>query len=632
MKPWCALDFETKAIGLRPNDFPPKSVGVAIWMEGHEPYYLAYGHKTMNNCTRDEAAAQLAALMQSHRIITHNGGAFDIIILNEEFGFRWPNHEDWEDTLYLAYLHDPYMPSLSLKDIAPRLCNIQPVERDELRDWVMANVPGAKLKSWGAHISEAPGDLVAPYAVADVTMTKAVYDKLRPMLVDMDTAPVRVTEQYKLPMTFNMEPAYIREKKLAPILAESERIGVRVDRKQLERDLSTYASALAHATIKLHSILGVEVEIDSDAQVADALDKLYPDAEWVMTEKGKRSTSKANLVKTFGDNDLTRLLIYRASLATCVRTFMLPWLELSKHDGRLHPRWNQVRGERGGTRTGRLSCDNPNMGNVPKEFPPAPDSYPELPVLRNYLLPDEDCAWLRTDAMQQELRVLAHFEDDDLLETFNRDPTADMHTVAQKLIELATGMKLTRKEVKTVAFSIMYGAGLGLLADRLDVTTNVAAQLKGAYLAAIPGILILQKQLKTLARGGAPFRTVGGRRYFVEPSREDVDGRFRSYDYKMLNTLIQGSAGDLMKEAIINFHETPHRVGRFMLSVYDEMNVSVPVIGAPPLIDTAMQVQFAFYNVELDVPMLSDSSWGLSYGESETTNLGMLLKPKQEQL
>jgi DNA polymerase I-like protein with 3'-5' exonuclease and polymerase domains len=628
-RPWCVLDFETEAIGLRPNAFPPKSVGVALWEEGKKPRYLAYGHPTMNNCTWEQAASVLVALCETHNIITHNGGAFDMVILNEEFGIPWPSPYDWEDTLYLAYLYDPYMQSLALKDIAVRLCKLQPTERDDLKAYILAKVPGAaaKPREWGAHIAKAPGDLVGRYAVADVTMTKAVYDKLRPLLVDNDTPAIRVTEKYRLPMTYNMEPAYYREKKLAPILAESERVGVRVDRVKLGEDLSTYASALARATLALQSLLGFDVEIDSDAQVADALDKLYPDAQWVLTAKGARSTSKANLVKTFGDNDLTRLLIYRASLATCVRTFMVPWLDLSTHDGRLHPRWNQVRGERGGTRTGRLSCDNPNLANVPKEFPKAPEGYPELPFMRVYLIPDEGCMWLRTDAMQQELRALAHFEDAALLDTFKNDPTADMHTVAQGMVKESTGLELTRKEVKTVAFSIMYGAGLGLLADRLGVSDNEASELKSAYLGAIPGILMLQKQLKNLARAGAPFRTIGGRRYFVEPPKSDEYGRFRSFDYKMLNTLIQGSAGDLMKEAIINYHESGTRKGRFMLSVYDEMNASVP-IGAD-FVAEAIVVQRAFAGVSIDVPMLSDSSYGATYGNSEEFPLGMLL-PMEE--
>jgi DNA polymerase-1 len=253
--------------------------------------------------------------------------------------------------------------------------------------------------------------------------------------------------------------------------------------------------------------------------------------------------------------------------------------------------------------------------------------YPELPVLRDYLLPDPGCVWMRTDAMQQELRALAHFEDDALLQTFNSDPTADMHTVAQGLIKDATGMSLTRKEVKTIAFSIMYGAGLSLLADRLNVEHGVAERLKGAYLSAIPGILVLQKQLKHLARAGAPFRTIGGRRYFVEPPKADAYGRFKSFDYKMLNTLIQGSAGDLMKEAIINLHENPMGKSRFMLSVYDEMNVSVPT--GCDITSEAIAVQKAFANVELDVPMLSDSSWGETYGGSEEHSLGMLLPVRE---
>jgi len=591
------IDFETKSIGLRPDAFPPKSVGVAIQLEGEATgRYYAYGHPSRNNCQWEDAKRALASIWHQP-IVTHNGSAFDLLIAAEEFDLPWP--KEWEDTLFELFLLHPHS-DLSLKPSAERLLGIPPSTRDAVRDWVMLNVPGAKLKNWGAHISEAPGDLVGQYAADDVRMTTGLHTLLRPQIERSD-----------------MVRAYEREKRLAPILHKSSLRGVRVDVELLESDLSYYRdSILLDVDVAIRKALrNPRLNIDSDIDLANAMDAAGLNPAWVLTPTGRRSTSKKNMATAMQGHPLTALLGYRSSLNTCIGTFMEPWLRLAARTGRMFPTWNQVRGEyshgKGGARTGRATCQDPNLLNVPKEFPvPPPEGWPALPLMRRYLLPEEGHVWCRRDYQQQELRILAHYEDGEMMDQYNLNPKIDFHDLARQLIHANTGTDLPRKDVKTTAFSILYGAGAPSMAEKLGCTRERAQELKNAYYQAIPGIRKVQNEIKALVYLDKPIRTWGGRLYYCEePTVDPETGKRQTYEYKLLNYLIQGSAADCTKEAIINY-DAACQNGVFTVQVYDEMNMSCP----PEDKDKEMKLLAeCMADVAFDVPMLSDGSYGANY-------------------
>lgn len=590
------IDFETKAIGARPLQFPPEPVGVAVDMnDGTPPFYAAWGHPTGNNSTRDKARKALANIWD-RPLVFHNGGSFDIQVACEQLDLPWPR--EWHDTLYLLYLLEPHARSLALKPSAERLLSIPPTERDAVKDWVMRHVPGATAAKWGAHIALAPGELVGHYAAMDVTMTRKLWEYAHPLMVQA-----------------GMQEAYNRERELAPVLWDAERRGVRVDRELLESDADFYGHMLTHVDDMIRQQLGTpNLNIDSDDELANALERAGVVDKWVLTPTGRRSTSKKNMEVALGGSSLQHLLRYRGALSTCHGTFMLPWLELSQHDGRIHPTWNQTRNPDGkGTRTGRLSCSNPNLMNVPKEYEDAvPPDLPPLPLMRRYLLPEPGHVWARRDYSQQELRILAHYEDGDMLARYAANPKIDFHELAGQLIHESTGNKLTRKHVKTTAFSILYGAGSQSMAEKLGCTKEEAQALKDAYYDAVPGIRDLQQTLKWRARNNKPMKTWGGREYYCEPPVTDKKtGVVRSFEYKMLNYLIQGSAADCTKQGLLNYNATA-KYGVFTVQVHDEINISVP----EECLKQEMRILAdAMADVNFDVPMLSDGSFGPNYQE-----------------
>ena len=169
-----ALDFESDAIETRP-DYPPKPAGLAVYIEGEKPYYMAWGHPTKNNWAYSEAREILQGILQAEdaQFIFHNA-PFDCAIIEEKMGLTVP----WErvhDTMLQAFLLDPFG-ELSLKPLAELHLGEAPTERDAVRDWlVAAGICRANDKAWGAHIAKAPGDVVAPYAIGDVRKTLNLY-------------------------------------------------------------------------------------------------------------------------------------------------------------------------------------------------------------------------------------------------------------------------------------------------------------------------------------------------------------------------------------------------------------------------------------------------------------------------
>lgn len=605
------VDFETGAIRPRPF-YPPTPVGVAIKWPGKPGAYLAWGHPTRNNCSLEQGKAELEAAWNSGLPLCFHNAKFD---LDVAYSLGMPSLP-WErlhDTMFLLFLRNPHAASFALKKACEELLGLPPEEQAEVRAWLIDHrVVRSNEKDWGAHICDAPGDLVGRYAVGDVERTAELWDLLHPWVVE-----------------HGMEAAYARERELLPILLRNEQEGLRVDAWGLLLDVEMYSENLQKTDRWLRERLGVEgLNIDADEQLAAALDASGVVQQWQLTRTGQRSVAKdALLPSMFSDPRVAQCLGYRNRLATCLNTFMVPWLEqASVSGGRIHTSWNQVRqigrGASGmaGARTGRLSSA-PNFQNLPKNWTDKNDGYehPEfldvapLPMVRKYILPDDGDSWfVHRDFNQQELRILAHYENDQLASEYQNSTTADMHTFVQRTIEELTGLKLERRAVKVLNFGLVYGMGLGKLAEKMGISEDEARAIKAAQRKAIPGLARLEAGTKARGRANEPIRTWGGRVYYVEPAKL-IDGELRSFEYKLLNYLIQGSAADCTKQAICNYARAGKH-GRFLVTVHDEINLSVP----KEHLATEMRVlDEAMGSVGFDVPMLSDGKYGPSWAEMQ---------------
>ena len=596
------VDFETYGIGPRPDEYPPKPVGVSILENGKAKYY-AWGHPDGNNSTEEAATKALKKVWASRKGLVFHNATFDLSVAYEKLGLPELPWDRVHDTLFLAFLDDPHANTLSLKESAERYCGMAPTERDEVRDWIIANVPEAKKakKQWGKHICKAPGDLVGKYADGDTLRTLELFVLLYPKI-----------------QAAGMQKAYDRERQLATILMRNMREGIPVDVKGLRKDVEEYRAIWAKVDSMILDHLGIaqgtpkeEFNIDSDAQLADRLDALGLVDGWEFTEKGNRSTSGEALDKHLLNRELYALLQYRGPLTTCVHTFMENWLHTAElSGGSVFVNWNQVRGEGFGARTGRLSS-NPNFQNIPTDLEKVnkgrPAWCPELPKVRKYIVAPKGQVLLDRDFNSQELRVFAHYEDDKLAGRYKEDANADLHQFVADMIT-AMGTPVTRKMAKTLNFLTIYGGGAAKLAVQLGVDVGTATNIKKAYTQLLPSLKDLNKTMKQRAAAGQPITTWGGRVYHVEPSKV-INGRLMTFDYKLLNILIQGGSADITKESMIRY-DAARGSSKLLLNVHDQIVLLCPKEDAKK--EMAV-LKDAMDGIELDVPMLSSGEWGTNW-------------------
>jgi DNA polymerase-1 len=601
------IDFETARIERRPH-YPPKPVGVAIKIGARKARYYAWGHPTENNCTFEEARTALREAYVSGEPLLFHNAKFDLEVAEKHFGLSIPSWERIHDTMFQVFLCEPYATTFALKPTAERVLGLPPEEQDAVHAWLLEKRIVTKVqKDWGAYISEAPGKLVGRYAVGDVERTYALHKRLFAQILSMD-----------------MGAAYDRERRLMPILLRNEQQGLRVDLEALTRDVLAYDAAMFDADAWLRKRLKTpSLNVSSNEEFADALERAGVVTEFMLTAKGNRSVAKNSLVGSmFKDQEVFRVYGYRNRLATCVGTFMLPWKELAEaNKGRIHTSWNQIKSMDGGAKTGRMSS-SPNFQNIPKMFAtgkeaqgwdyPTKVTLPLLPRLRSYVLPDKGEVFCHRDYSQQEIRVLAHYENSTLLDAFlMAKPPAelcdaagriDIHKFVQVSIKNQLGMALERGAVKTVNFGMLYGMGLATLAARLGVSDDEARTIRDAQRSVMPGMLELDKELKLIGRSGDFMRTWGGRVYYREPDDE------RDLSYKMLNHLIQGSSADITKQALINLDARDDFRGRLLVTVHDEINTS----SKPRDVAHNMRVmREAMLDIDgIDVPMISDGKTG----------------------
>lgn len=628
------FDFETLPVGLRPKRYPPEPVGLALRLPGSRRIsYLSWGHRTgVNNSSKEEAFRALAAhyreATEATPLLAFNA-KFDLEVA-EKMGLPVPDWRLWHDPMFLVFLDDPHQRDIGLKPAAARLLGMEQTEKDAVADWVMTNKKmleaefpeivrdygGIKPSTAASFVAYVPPSVAGPYAIGDVERAERIFELKYQEILDR-----------------GMGPAYDRERRLMPILLRNEQEGIRTDVMRLQNDEIKFVAAQRDVDDWIRKALKApDLDLDKDHAVAKALKTADAVTQWTQTKTGRDSVSKKNLkLSHFRDPKLAAAYSYRQRCATALETFIRPWLEFTDSTGWMHTHWNQVRqarggdGDTGGTRTGRPSTDSPNFLNMPKKvregemagfaMPKHIKGLPELPKVRSYIVPDQR-GWVigRRDFNQQELRVLAHFEDGALLQAYLDDPRLDVHDFLMRRIIEDLGIDVDRGVTKTLNFGYIYGQGLGSLAVRMDRSVDEVKQFRQAQMSVLPGLKGLSDSLKARARAGEPIRTWGGREYYVEPPRYSEEmGRTLTFEYKLLNYLVQGSSADITKESIIRY-DSIRKEGRFILSVYDENDICAP---AKAMKAEMLRLREAMMSIELDVPLLSDGEIGPTLGDLE---------------
>lgn len=674
LPPCVVIDFETWRIEARPA-YPPRPVGVSIKWPDLPSRYYAWGHASDNNCTEAEAkAALLDALDSPHFLLFHNA-KFDIDVLCVWLGIELRDPRlHWtrlHDTSFLAFLCDPHARSHGLKALAEQHLNWPAEEKDEIALWAWDNRAAlnftVKQLGWLKDKADKHGEY-GPLEVTRLQKKKTSDGGVRagnPMLFmpwvpgglagryaegDTDRTAALFELMYGSAIESGMAYAYDTERELMPILLENERDGIRVDMELLEAETPVYEAALEKVEGALRARLGApDLNFDADQDFAMALIRagIVSEESFERTPKKREFRVGKESLKPdmFSDPLVASAIGYRNRLKTCLTMFMLPWLRQARAmGGRITTNWNQTRGDGGGTRTGRPSTYEHNFLNISKSFADRPDGFvhpdflnvPPLPLCRKYLLPDEGELWGHRDFSGQELRVFANFEGgmwepaefaQSLLAAYLDNPSLDPHAWVRDNLQAvvprfqppadATAEQVEefnvhlRTQVKVTNFRRLYGGGAGAAAQALGISDAEAKEFCAFHDKALPGRKRLDDWCKKQAKLGLPIRTWGGRIYYVEDA-VFIDGRLKTFDYKLINYLIQGSAADITKRALIDWYNHPERRARFLVTVYDEINISMPKLGWERQMAILRETMCAD---RLRCPMLSDGKVGERWGE-----------------
>jgi DNA polymerase I-like protein with 3'-5' exonuclease and polymerase domains len=290
-----------------------------------------------------------------------------------------------------------------------------------------------------------------------------------------------------------------------------------------------------------------------------------------------------------------------------------------EHNGRIHAEIRQLKGESGGTVTGRLSMSNPNLQQVPARNKKIGT------LIRSLFLPEEGELWCSADFSQQEPRILTHYADlskyqgADTIADAYRESDADFHQ------EVANMVDIDRSTAKTIGLGIMYGMGKGKLADELGVNTDEAAEILSKFNTYAPFVRELADSVMRSATQKGYIKTLLGRRCHFdmwEPLRygtgrpmkyneaiHEYNGEIkRAFVYKALNKLIQGSAADMTKKAMVDCYKAGYMP---LLQVHDELVFSV---GSKE--DIAGIVKTMEEAVLLSIPNKVDAEIGVNWGDS----------------
>jgi len=462
-----------------------------------------------------------------------------------------------------------------------------------------------------AELWKLPSMYVGPYAEVDAELTLELWNFFKPLITKEDLWSVVDLELDVLPVLIDMTWK-----------------GVRIDMNRVERTRDFLLKEEKAMLAKIKHITGMNVEVWAAQSLAKAFDTVgisYP-----KTEKGAPSFTKSFLSEH--NHELPKMILRTRDLNKTHGTFISTIMKHTAKDGRIHSHINQIRSDDGGTVSGRISMNNPNLQQIPARDP-------ELgPMIRSLFLPEEGEEWASIDFSQQEPRILVHYAHaygksqghdmkgvQEFVDGYKNNPDMDFHTM------VADMAKIPRKQAKTINLGMMYGMGVNKLSDQLDIPVDDAKKLVGQYHERVPFVKMLMHGVmnKLNARqSSGSIRSILGRKCRFElwepdtfamnkalPYKEALNEHGpttrlkRAYTYKALNRLIQASAADMTKKAMVDIH----KMGIIpLIQIHDEIAVSVSSREQVNAIVHAMENA-----VKLGVPSKVDVEIGPSWGESK---------------
>jgi DNA polymerase-1 len=579
-QPRFCIDTETTAIDPLRADL----VGISVSWKAGEAYYLPLrgpaGSRLLDEATTLEALRPVLASLAVEKV--GQNIKYDMLALGRA-GVEVSG--PLTDTMILSYLLESGERNHNLDQLSQRLL-------DHTMIPITALIGKGKKQ---ARMDEVDVSRVAEYAGEDADATWRVEQILTPR--------VRAEGLWDLYAEL--------ERPLIAVLARMETAGIAVDVSLLSRLAWEFADRMAQLETEVYHLAGKTFNINSGPQLRQVLFEELKLPSLQKTPGGDRSTAQEVLEELAQKHPLPAFLLVHRQLAKLKSTYLdaLPVL-VHPEDGRIHASFNQSVAA-----TGRLSSSDPNLQNIPVRSE-------EGRQIRQAFIPGPS-GWrlLCADYSQIELRILAHYSDDPALRrAFELDQ--DIHrTVAARIfnVDEPTVDDDQRRVAKMVNFGVVYGVSPFGLASRLGISQEAAATFIDSYFQEYAGVDRFITKTLEAAQASGRVETILGRRRPISGIRSTT-GRTRNLaERTAINTVIQGSAADLIKRAMILVDQTLREEGfqaRMLLQIHDELVFEAPAGEIPRL---AALVRGAMTTaLDLKVPLRVDVSAGDNWLDVES--------------
>ena len=456
-------------------------------------------------------------------------------------------------------------------------------------------------QAWGvdpkADMYKLSPNFVGQYAEKDADLTYRLWQILKKGIEEDDISDI-----------------YTTERKLLPVLIDMRMKGVRIDIERAQQVKKELLKKEQNIVKEIKRWYGVEPDLwaaQSLSQVFDRAGLQYP-----TTPKTQAPSFVASWLENH-DHKLPLAIAQARKLNKARTTFIDKMIMGHLVDGRIHAELHPLRSDSGGTVTGRFSGSNPNLQQVPARDPMIGN------LIRSLFIPEEGKHWGCFDYSQQEPRLTVHYsvltQQDGAEEAAKEyeDKNADFHQI------VADMANIRRKEAKTINLGLSYGMGKDKLVEQLGISKEEAELLFDQYHERVPFIRGLRDSASRMGANRGYVKTLLGRKCrfnLYEPfderktplpldqATEEYGGRLkRSYTYKAMNRLIQGSAADMTKKAMLDLYEEGVLAHT---QVHDELNISVTDKKEVEKISEIMRDC-----VELKVPNIVDAEIGPSWGD-----------------
>ena len=603
---YIAIDLETRDPGLKSRGSGAligegEIVGVAVAVEGWSGYY-SFGHKEGNFFDETVVMRWIKEVCALPCVKLFHNAMYDVCWLRA-YGVKINGHI--VDTMVMASLIDENRFWYSLNSLS--LDYLGQV-KDETALRAAADKAGidAKAEMW-----KLPAMYVGSYAEKDAELTLSLFKKLSKEIRAQDLTKV-----------FDLET------QLFPCLIDMKFKGVRVDVESAHLLKKKLVEQEKQCLLEVSKATQVDVQIWAARSIAKVFDKL--NLGYAKTLKTQAPSFTKNFLQEHKHPIVQH--IAKAREINKAHTTFIDTIIKYQYKGRIHADINPIRGDNGGTVTGRFSYSNPNLQQIPAR------NKQLGPMIRSLFIPERDHKWGCFDYSQQEPRLVVHYAatkfkgDEEVTEIVERfqNNTVDFH---QTVAEMAN---ISRTQAKTINLGLFYGMGKAKLQAELGLSTKEeATKLFNKYHDSVPFVKDL---MDAISRDGAAFgyiKTFGGRKCrfdkweiaewnngnFKAPmSKADAEAAYfkkypkatkanirRAMTYKALNKLIQGSAADMTKQSMLDLYRegiVPH------IQIHDELDISVESETQAKKIIEIMES-----SVKLKIPNKVDYESGDNWGQ-----------------